>query len=53
MDEQKKIYFCCDCGERVYRHGYMINDKFYCNRCMQKNFRLEIEDKGIKDEKES
>lgn len=42
----KTQHFCSECGNRMWRRYYAINDKKYCNVCLQELFCVEIKDES-------
>lgn len=39
-----KPILCSNCGEKLYRKCFLINDNLYCNRCMRLLFMKDVED---------
>lgn len=35
---------CRNCGEKLYRKCFLIDKKFYCNRCMRLLFMKDVSD---------
>ena len=37
-------HYCEDCGDRIFRRGFKINNKLYCKRCVYKEFGIRFGD---------
>lgn len=41
--------FCSPCGERLFRKGFRIDGKVYCNRCIHELFEFDVEEEDEQD----
>ena len=39
-----KPLLCSNCGEKLYRKCFLIDNKLYCNRCMRLLFMKDVSD---------
>ena len=51
MGTVSTAYFCNECGDRIWRAGYKVDNKYICRKCLEENYRFEVESEEDKDVK--